>query len=114
VRDILRRILELEGYDVIAARNGEEAWELFNSEKPDLVLTDIVMPRMDGLELCGRIKLASFQPGTPVIIISAATRDREVADGLWRKITECDGYLTKPFGREDLMKQIESCLRESI
>lgn len=110
VRELLRKFLEPE-YDVILAKNGEEAWELFNAEKPDLVLTDIVMPRINGMELCARIKLQSFHPETPVILITGATRDREIADGLWRKIAESDGYLTKPFGRADLLRQVAQCLR---
>src|SRR6266702_4255104 len=84
IRDMLRVTLE-PLYDVVVARNGEEAWELFNSEKPDIVLSDVVMPRIDGIELCRRIKLQSFSPQTPVVLITAATQDKELSDGFWNK-----------------------------
>ena len=110
IRDMLRVFLE-PYYDVVTARNGEEAWELFNAEKPDLVLTDIVMPRVSGLDLCKRIKTDSFQPATPVILITAATRDRELADGFWKKAAESDGFLSKPFSRLDLLEAVARGLK---
>ena len=75
IRDLIRLCLEPR-YDVVLARNGEEAWELFNSEKPDLVLSDVVMPRLKGDELCMRIKTASSRPETPVVLVTAATKDK--------------------------------------
>ena len=109
IRDMLRLFLEPH-YDVIIARNGEEAWELFNSEKPDIVLTDMVMPRMTGLDLCKRIKLQSFSPETPVVIITAATRETFLADGFWNKAAGSDGFITKPFTSEQLLRRVAECL----
>jgi CheY-like chemotaxis protein len=109
VRDILRLTLARD-YDVVVARNGEEAWELFNAEKPDIVLTDLVMPRINGMELCRRIKLQSFSPQTPVVIISAATSDRELADGFWGKATGSDAYITKPFTPHQVLSALERLL----
>ncbi len=109
IRDILRLILKSK-YDVVTARNGEEAWELFNSEKPDLVLSDVVMPRIKGDELCRRIKLQSFAPETPVILITAITKDRELADGFWKKAAECDAYISKPFSPSDVLTTVERIL----
>lgn len=103
IRQMVRAALSTE-FDVILARNGEEAWELFNAYKPDLVITDMVMPRINGLELCQRIKLQSFQPHTPVIIVTAATKDREVADGLWQKASGSDAFVTKPFSPLHLLE----------
>jgi CheY-like chemotaxis protein len=109
IRDMLRLFLEPH-YDVIVARNGEEAWELFNAEKPDLVLTDIVMPRVTGLDLCKRIKLQSYNPNTPVVIITAATKDTLLADGFWNKAAGSDGFITKPFTCEQVLRKVVECL----
>lgn len=111
IRDLLRLILRSK-YDVIVARNGEEAWELFNSEKPDLVLTDVVMPRLKGDELCRRIKLQSFAPETPVILITAVTKDKELADGFWNKAACSDAYLSKPFEPSGLLVTVERVLAQ--
>jgi CheY-like chemotaxis protein len=109
VRDILRLTLARD-YDVVVARNGEEAWELFNAEKPDIVLTDMVMPRINGMELCRRIKLQSFSPATPVVIITAATSDRELADGFWKKAAGSDGFISKPFTPHQVLDAVERLL----
>src|SRR5436190_23722586 len=109
IRDFLRLFLE-PLYDVIVARNGEEAWELFNAEKPDVVLSDVVMPRIDGMELCKRIKWQSFQPDTPVILITAATKDKELADGFWNKAAGTDGYISKPFTSEQVLTKLAEVL----
>lgn len=109
IRDLIRRFLERK-YDVVMARNGEEAWELFNAEKPDLVLCDIVMPRINGMELLKRIRLQSYSPETPVIIVTAATKDKELADGFWNKAAGSDGFLSKPFTSAELLSKVEACL----
>jgi CheY-like chemotaxis protein len=96
VRDMLRFTLSFF-YDVILARNGEEAWELVNAERPDAVLTDMVMPRIHGDRLLWLIRNCSPHPDTPVIILTGATRDRELADQFWREAVGADGFVTKPF-----------------
>lgn len=112
IRDIMRLFLEPE-YDVVMARNGEEAWELFNAEAPDLVISDVVMPRINGIELLQRIKLQSFRPETPVLLVTGATRDKEVSDGLWKKVAKSEGYISKPFTRDQLLTEVRRCLFES-
>jgi two-component system, OmpR family, response regulator VicR len=109
IRDMLRTLLETK-YDVVLARNGEEAWELFNSEQPDLVLSDVVMPRINGMELVKRIKLQSFRPHTPVILMTAATKDKELADGFWNKAAGTDAFISKPFSLTDVLEKVSSCL----
>lgn len=109
IRQLLRAILQAK-YDVVLARNGEEAWELFNAEKPDLVLTDVVMPRMKGDELCKRIKLESFAPKTPVVLITAATKDKELADGFWNKAAGTDAFISKPFSPRDVLAVVDKLL----
>ena len=107
----MRLFLEPE-YDVIIARNGEEAWELFNSEKPDVVLSDVVMPRINGTDLCKRIKLQSFRPETPVVLVTAATSDKELADGFWNKAAGSDGYISKPFTGDQVLAKVREMLKK--
>jgi len=109
IRQMLLLILATD-YDVVLARNGEEAWELFNAEKPDLVLSDVVMPRMKGDELCRRIKLQSLAPETPVVLITAATSDKELADGFWKKAIGSDGFISKPFSPQQVLTTVSRLL----
>jgi CheY-like chemotaxis protein len=109
IRQLLQIILR-DQYDVVLARNGEEAWELFNAERPDIVLTDVVMPRMKGDELCKRIKLQSFAPDTPVVLITAATKDKELADGFWKRASGSDGFISKPFEPTQVLNLVEELL----
>lgn len=109
IRQLLQIILQTK-YDVIVARNGEEAWELFNAERPDIVLTDVVMPRMKGDELCKRIKLQSFAPHTPVVLITGATKDKELADGFWKQASGSDGFISKPFEPSQVLQLVEDLL----
>jgi CheY-like chemotaxis protein len=108
IREMLRVVLQTK-YDVILARNGEEAWELFNAEKPDIVLSDVVMPRIKGDELCAKIR-QSFAPETPVILITAATKDKELADGFWNKAAGTDAFISKPFSPMDVLPVVERLL----
>ncbi len=97
-------------YDVIVARNGEEAWELFNSEKPDLVLSDAVMPRMNGLDLLRKIRLQSYAPETPVIMVTASTRGTDLADGFWNMGAGASGFISKPFSPLQVLEAVRSHL----
>jgi len=112
VRQLLRLVLEPH-FDVITARNGEEAWELFNAEKPDLVICDVVMPRIDGVELCRRIKWQSFAPQTPVIIVTAVTKERELPDNFWKQFAGSDGFITKPFSPFQVIALVRKLLGSS-
>lgn len=113
IRDLLRIFLDPH-FDVILARNGEEAWELFNSEKPDLVISDIVMPRINGYDLCRRIKLQSFSPDTPVLLITGATSDKELADGFWKVAAESDGFISKPFSPTQVLETVRTMLNKRL
>jgi CheY-like chemotaxis protein len=112
IRDFLRFCLQ-EQYDIILARNGEEAWELFNAEKPDIVLSDCVMPRLTGLELLDRIRNQSFHPAVPVIMITAATSSSDIADGLWGKVSGSNAFISKPFEPNQVREAVAKCLERA-
>ncbi|MCX7625898.1 MAG: response regulator [Candidatus Sumerlaeaceae bacterium] len=112
IRDLLRYTLQRH-YDVIVARNGEEAWELFNAYEPDLVISDVVMPRINGLDLVKKIKLQSYKPTTPVLLVTAITKDRELPDAFWKDFAGSDGYITKPFTAHEVLAAVQRLLHEA-
>jgi two-component system KDP operon response regulator KdpE len=107
LRDFVRRNLEVRGYRVLAAGNGLEAMAFFNSESVDLVVVDLMMPHMDGLEVIRRIRQVSQ---APVVVLSALD---EEADKVRALNLGADDYLTKPFGVDELLARIQAVMRRS-
>ena len=105
---ILQVFLKKLGHDVILAENGEEAVARFQSESPDLVLLDIMMPVMDGFEAARRIKAMTRDRWTPVIFLSALNRDENLVEGL---DAGADDYLTKPINFVVLEAKLRSMQR---
>lgn len=107
LRDFIARNLEVRGYRVITAEDGIEAVKMFNNNDIDLVILDIMMPRMDGLETTRRIRQSSY---APIIVLTAL-------DGESEKIRAfdlgADDYLTKPFGVGELLARVRAVLRRS-
>lgn len=102
---VLRRSLSGHGYEVQVAGEGEEALETFNLWKPDLVVTDLAMPNMGGLELCRRLRAVSR---VPIIVLSAKGDERIKVEAL---DSGADDYITKPFGMDELLARIRVGLR---
>ncbi|MGD2158771.1 MAG: response regulator transcription factor [Anaerolineales bacterium] len=107
LRDFVRRNLEVRGFKVITAANGLQALALFNTQKVDLVILDVMMPRMDGLETTRRIRQHSM---VPIIILTALG---EEADKVRAFDLGADDYLTKPFGVGELLARVKAVLRRS-
>ena len=106
IRDMLRRFLEEQGYEVILASNGEEAIELAEKENPQVILLDILMPGIDGIETCKRLKAGQRTRFIPVIMATA----------LWDKYSEAleagaEDFVTKPFNLTELSHRVKSILR---
>lgn len=102
---VLRRSLAARGYEVQVAGAGEEALQIFNAWKPDLVITDLSMPNMGGLELCRRIRGVSQ---TPIIVLSVQGEERAKVEAL---DVGADDYVTKPFGMDELLARVRAALR---
>jgi two-component system KDP operon response regulator KdpE len=107
LRDFVRRNLEARHYKVLTAANGLEAMATFNNEKVDLVILDLMMPHLDGLETTRRIRETSK---TPIIILTALG---EESDKVQAFDMGADDYLTKPFGVGELMGRIKAVLRRA-
>ncbi len=104
---VLRRGLASRGYEVQAAADGEEALAVFHQWKPDLIITDLSMPGMGGLELCRRIRKLS---AVPILVLSIKGEERVKVEAL---DTGADDYITKPFGIEELFARIRVALRRA-
>jgi two-component system KDP operon response regulator KdpE len=104
---VLRRSLGARGYEVQVANEGEEALEIFNAWSPDLVITDLSMPNMGGLELCRRIRAISQ---APIIVLSVKGEERTKVEAL---DAGADDYITKPFGIDELLARVRATLRRA-
>lgn len=100
-------ILEMEGYEVHTARDGDEALEVAGRVRPDLVLLDINMPRKDGYEVCRILREREEMSGIKVIMLTAKGQALEKKRGLE---VGADEYVTKPFGAEDLLEKIRTLI----
>jgi class 3 adenylate cyclase len=103
---LIRRILEKEDYHVTTADDGLGAWEIFQSEDFRLVITDWVMPRMNGLELCKRIRESDETPGYVYIIIVTSKEEKE--DVIQAMDAGANDYITKPYDRGELLARVRS------
>lgn len=106
---LVRHILTQAGYEIVIADNGLDGWESFETAHPDLVLLDVNLPGIDGIELCRRIKQAS--PSTPVIILTVQAETEAVQRGIR---AGANTYLAKPFEIGQLMASIDYALRPPI
>ncbi|MBI5838226.1 MAG: response regulator [Candidatus Eisenbacteria bacterium] len=106
---ILDFSLGMEGYEVVTALNGEEALAKAAEHKPDLVVLDIMMPRMDGYETCKRLKSDDSTRNIPVILLSAKGRNVDQKMGFE---VGADDYITKPFSPRKLVERINAILHQ--
>ncbi len=108
IREMIRFALERENYAVDEYANGEEAWASFERDYPDCIVLDIMMPRMDGMELCRRIRGRGV--ATPIVFLSS--RDEEI-DRVLGLESGGDDYVCKPFGMRELLARIRAALRRA-
>ena len=102
--------LERHGYQVDTASNGVQALEKIRANRPDLVVSDVMMPEMDGFELLSTIKRDPALEDLPIIMLTAKTQDKNVMEGYSRG---ADMYLTKPFNPAELLAFVKRILQSS-
>ncbi len=100
-------ILDMEGYEVHTARDGDDALDAAERVRPDLILLDINMPRKDGYEVCRILRKREHMAGTKVIMLTAKGQTLERKKGLE---VGADEYVTKPFSADELLSAIRTCL----
>ena len=109
VRKSLLLNMELEGFKVVTAGDGEEGIRVVNDAKPDLIILDVMMPRKDGLQTCKDLRAAGI--ATPIILLTARSAEVDKVLGLE---LGADDYLAKPFGMRELIARVRALLRRTL
>jgi adenylate cyclase len=107
ILELLRVNFEIEGFDVICAADGEEGFRRAREDHPDIVISDIMMPRRDGLQLLSDLKGNASTQKLPVILLSAKAQKTEVQQGL---DLGADDYITKPFDPLELIDRLNAVM----
>ena len=111
IRALVRHRLSRNGFEVVMARNGEEALRLAEERPPDLAILDVRMPRMDGLEVVQRFRAGPRTARVPVLLLTASVQEADVVRGLE---AGADDYLWKPFSPQELGLRVEAILDRKI
>ncbi|UCH33777.1 MAG: response regulator [Armatimonadota bacterium] len=110
---MISMILEPEGYEVVTAENGVEALAKVESETPDLVLLDVMMPELDGFAACAKLKSSPESQGIPVVLLTGVakyiTKSKYPLDGVLR--ADAEEYLEKPLDPEELLRVVAARLK---
>ncbi|MEO5695592.1 MAG: response regulator [Burkholderiaceae bacterium] len=105
----LEYLMKREGYDVLVARDGQEALDVLRRERPRLVLLDVMMPRKTGFEVCQELRGDDAVKDTLVLMLTAKGRDTDIAKGLG---VGANAYMTKPFSTRELIDKVRTLLEE--
>ncbi len=103
--ETLRFSLETEGFDVLVSYNGEDALNQARKENPDLILLDLMLPKLDGYKVCRLLKFDERFKHIPILMLTAKTQQK---DKLLGKETGANEYITKPFEIDELMKKVKT------
>jgi len=103
----LEFLMKREGHQVLLAHDGDEALALIRSERPALVLLDVMMPGRSGFEVCQAVRADDTLAGTRILLLTAKGRDTDVAQGMG---VGADGYMTKPFSTQELAARVREML----
>ena len=107
--ETVRFPLEMEGYHVLVSYNGEDALNQARKENPDLILLDLMLPKLDGYKVCRLLKFDDRYKHIPILMLTAKTQERDRALGME---TGANEYITKPFEMEDLLKKVKAHLNK--
>ena len=110
IQELIQYNLEKEGFEVVPAINGELALKIIKEDKPDLVLLDLMLPGIDGLELCGYLKKDETTRKIPIIMATAKGEESDIVKGLEMG---AEDYITKPFSTKILCARVKAVLRRS-
>lgn len=109
-REILKKAIEAEGYEILEAKNGDEAWEIFQKEKKDIhiAILDWIMPEMEGIKLCRRIRKVSLDHYIYILFLTSKRDIEDIVKGLE---AGGDDYMTKPFARREIVARVRVAKR---
>ncbi|RLA15094.1 MAG: two-component system response regulator [Gammaproteobacteria bacterium] len=106
----LEYVVKSAGYEVVIAYDGEQAMEKVTATVPDLLILDVMMPKLDGFEVCEKIRANPLWKSIRIIMLTAKGRDSEREKGM---SLGADAYMTKPFSTRDILKRVEELLGDS-
>lgn len=106
---LMERMILTNDYELVTAKDGQEAVRVALDEKPDLILMDIVMPNMDGFEACKQIRASAEISTTPIIMVTTRAEEKNIETGYQ---SGCNDYITKPFNKGEMVAKIRKCLGE--
>ncbi|MDD5772042.1 MAG: response regulator [bacterium] len=109
IREMVKTRLEANNYEVITAGDGQEALEKVRRENPDLILLDLMLPKVNGYKVCRMLKFDDKYKKIPIIMLTARTAEDDIKAG---KEVGADLYLTKPFDSKILLEKIEELLKK--
>jgi two-component system alkaline phosphatase synthesis response regulator PhoP len=107
--ETVRFPLEMEGFDVLVSYNGEDALSQARKEKPDLIILDLMLPKLDGYKVCRLLKFDERYKHIPILMLTAKTQEK---DKILGKETGADEYITKPFEMDYLMEKVKAYLNK--
>ena len=113
LRTLLSCFLNMR-WEATAVGDGEQALQEIARERPDVVILDIMMPRMDGLEVVKRLRGDPSTADLPIIMMTASTRESDTHDNVWRMATETDAFISKPFEPPELLAKVEEILLAAV
>src|SRR4030043_2112546 len=106
--ETLRFPLEMEGYHVLVSYNGEDALNQARKENPDLILLDLMLPKLDGYKVCRLFRFDERYKHIPILMLTAKTQEKDKVTGME---TGANEYITKPFEMDELMKKVKGYLK---
>jgi len=107
--ETIRFPLEMEGYQVLVSYNGEDALNQARTKKPDLIILDLMLPKLDGYKVCRLLKFDEKYKHIPILMLTAKTQEK---DRLLGKETGADDYMTKPFDIDRLLEKVKLFFRQ--
>lgn len=113
VCELLRIVLESRGYSVATADDGEKGLKMIEEKKPDILVVDLKMPKLNGYELISRLKLNPELADIPIIVITSITSESERSDEEWREKMDVQDFISKPFEPLELVERIEKIIGNS-
>jgi DNA-binding response OmpR family regulator len=110
IRTIIAFLLRARGYEVLESPDGNDALEKALAYRPDLVILDVLMPGKQGFEVCTYLKSNEETRSIPIMILTSITRESGKSDDHWRRLSNADDFVSKPFKAHDLLARIERLL----
>ncbi|HVR86795.1 MAG TPA: response regulator [Planctomycetota bacterium] len=110
LREIIAMTLRGRGWGVIESEDGEDALEKVRTQEPDLILLDVILPGISGFEVCSLLKSDDRYRQIPIVMLSGITRDSGKSDDHWKRLSNADAFISKPFRAHQLMSRLDELL----